>query len=62
MAKKKEEVIVIPKPKYETIKVNIVGDTPINVHRLGKKMMQEFDDRDHNKPKPKSKPKPKGVF
>ena len=51
--KKKEEVIVIPKPKYETLKVTIVGDTPINVHRLGKKMMQEFEDRDHNKPKPK---------
>ena len=53
MAKKKEEVIVIPKPKYETIKVRIVSDTPINVHRMGKKMMQEFEDRDHNKPKPK---------
>jgi len=50
---KKEELIVIPKPKYETVNVKIVGDTRLNVHRLGKKMMQEFDDRDHNKPKPK---------
>ena len=50
---KKHEVIVIPKPEYETITVKIVGDTRLNVHRLGKKMMQEFEDRDHNKPKPK---------
>jgi hypothetical protein len=57
MAKKKEEVIVIPKPKYETIKVKIIGDTRINVHRLGKKMQQEFEDRDYDKPKPKRGPR-----
>lgn len=56
MAKKKnraEEVITIPAPNYETIKVTIIGDTPIQIHRLGKKMQQEFEDRDHNRPKPK---------
>lgn len=52
MAKKKEEIIIIPKPKYKRIEVKIVCDTGMHVHRLGKKMMQEFDDRDHNKPKP----------
>lgn len=54
MAKKKEsKVITIPAPNYEVMKVRIVGDTPIKIHRLGKKMMQEFEDRDHNRPKPK---------
>lgn len=55
MAKKKkeQEIIEIPSPDYDTLKVKIVGDTPINIHRLGKKMMQEFEDRDKNKPKQK---------
>lgn len=56
MAKKEkqsEQVITIPAPQYETLKVKIIGDTPIQIHRLGKKMLQEFEDRDHNKPKPK---------
>lgn len=51
--KKKEEVIVIPKPKYNTLSISIVGDTQLQVHRLGKKMAEEFRDRDAGKPKKK---------
>lgn len=57
MAKVKEEKakleIRVPKPDFKYLQVTIIGDTPINIHRLGKKMQQEFDDRDHGKPKPK---------
>lgn len=55
MAKKakKEDIIVIPKPQYETMNVPIVGDTQLQCHRLGKKMSQEFEDRDYNRPKKK---------
>jgi len=49
----KKEVIEIPKPNYGVIQIKIGGDTPLNIHRLGKKMLQEFEDRDKNKPKPK---------
>lgn len=52
-SKEKEQVITIPSPKFETLKVRIIGDTPIQIHRLGKKMQIEFEERDHNKPKPK---------
>ena len=50
---KASEVITIPSPNYEVMNITIIGDTKINIHRLGKKMMQEFEDRDKNKPKPK---------
>ena len=54
MAKKEKKTeIVIPLPKYKILNVKLIGDTKINIHRLGKKMMQEFEDRDKNKPKPK---------
>lgn len=36
------------------IEVTIVGDTPLKVHRIGKKYQQELDDKDHGKPKKKN--------
>ena len=48
--KKKEQVIMIKKPNIDYLKIGIVGDTPVNIHRLGKKLKIEFDARDQNKP------------
>lgn len=57
MAKKKEEVIVIAKPNWKNLEISIVGETRLNIHRLGKKLQQEFTDRDQNKPKKKKGPR-----
>jgi len=50
MAKKQEQVIMIKKPNIDYLKIDIVGDTPVNIHRLSKKLKDEFDARDQNKP------------
>ena len=50
MAKKQEQIIMIKKPNIDYLKIDIVGDTPVNIHRLGKKLKDEFDFRDQNKP------------
>lgn len=57
MAKKKEEPIIIKKPDFRMLEVKIKGITPLNVHRLGKKLQQEFEERDQNKPKKKKGPR-----
>ena len=51
MAKKKEknQIIEIEKPKKKIIRFLIIGDTPINIHRLGKKAKQELEDRGKKK-------------
>jgi len=49
MAKEKQ-VIVIKKPNFKYLTINIVGTEPLNVHRLSKKLKEEFDARDKNKP------------
>ena len=46
-------VIEIPPPQYATLTAVIEGDTEINIHRLGKKLQDEFEARDSNKPIPK---------
>lgn len=61
MAKKekREQMIVINKPNNKYITLNIVGTEPLNVHRLGKKLKDEFDARDQNKPIKKKGPRNK---
>lgn len=61
MAKEKREPIIIQKPDFRNLKVKIRGITPLQVHRLGKKLQQEFEDRDQNKPKKKKGPRDYGV-
>ena len=55
MAKKtkKEEWIFIKKPDIQYIRVKITSESALNVHRLGKKLKEEFKQRDQNKPKKK---------
>jgi len=57
MAKQKEEAIVVSKPNWKNLEIPIVGETVLNIHRLGKKLQQEFTDRDQNKPKKKNGPR-----
>lgn len=45
-----EQVITINKPNFKSLILNIKGVTPLNIHRLGKKLKDEFDARDANKP------------
>lgn len=54
MAKKKEKEsgpINLKAPNFKRIDIKIEGITPANIHRLGKKLKQEFDERDAGKPK-----------
>lgn len=57
MAKKKADVgpIELRPPNFTTICVEVVGISTLNVHRLGKKLKIEFDERDAGKPKKKTK-------
>ncbi len=57
MAKKKtdEGPIVLRPPNFKTVRIGIVGMTPLNIHRLGKKLKIEFDERDAGKPKKSKK-------
>jgi hypothetical protein len=57
MAKKKEEVITIKKMKEAVGEFTIVGDTELHIHRLGKKLAEEFRARDANKPIKKTGPR-----
>lgn len=61
MAKKKqtEQLITINKPNFKYLTINIVGTEPLNIHRLGKKLKDEFDARDQNKPIKKKGPRDK---
>jgi len=55
MAKKKKEEnvgpVILKAPNFRTIRVKIEGTSPLNVHRLGKKLRIEFEERDAGKPK-----------
>jgi hypothetical protein len=52
MAKKKtDELIELKAPNIKKIDVTIKGITPLNVHRLGKKLKDELEERDKGKPK-----------
>lgn len=53
MAKTQEQVIKIQKPDEKYLVFTIIGDEPLNVHRLGKKLAEEFNLRDANKTIPK---------
>jgi len=58
MAKaKKEQVIQISKPNFQYIDIDIVGEEPLNIHRLGKKLEDEFRARDKNSPIKKKGPR-----
>lgn len=52
---KKETIINIKKPAIKHIEFTIVGDEPLNIHRLGKKLQIEFEERDAGKPKKSKK-------
>ena len=51
MAKKstKNEPVMIKKPKIVFARFKIKGIEPLNMHRLGKKLLEEFSDRDKGK-------------
>ena len=60
MAKKKQEkVIVIQRLKKEFFTVDIVGEEPINIHKLGSKLAREFEERDRGNITKKKKPGPR---
>ena len=51
MAKKKaEQKIEIKRPDFRYMDIEIVGERPLNIHRLGKKLEDEFRARDKDKP------------
>lgn len=45
-----EQFIKVQKPNFKIIVVDIVGRERLQVHRLGKKLREEFEARDDNKP------------
>lgn len=55
MVKKASGPIEVKRPNERLINVPIISETPLNIHRLGKKLKQEFEDRDAGKPKVKKK-------
>jgi len=50
-----EQFIVVQKPNFKYMTVDIVGKEKLQVHRLGKKLAEEFRLRDANKPIKKAK-------
>lgn len=58
MAKKQaRQEIVIEKPKDKTIKLRIISDTPLLMHRLGKKAKEELDNTKEGKKARTQKPR-----
>jgi len=58
MAKKEEQVKVnIERPVRKTIKLTIIGETELHVHRLGKKAKEELDNTAEGKKARKRKPR-----
>lgn len=58
MKKNKEKAvgpIILKAPNFRTVRVKIEGTAPLNVHRLGKKLKAEFEERDAGKPKKNKK-------
>lgn len=60
MAKKTSEksmVINIKRPVKKTLKLKIIGESPLHVHRLGKKAKEELDNTAEGKKAKKRKPR-----
>jgi len=58
VAKKQiKQEIIIEKPKDKIIKLRIIGDTELKMHRLGKKAKEELDHTKEGKRAKKSKPR-----
>ena len=57
-AKKQEKdvgLVALKAPNFRTVRVKIEGTAPLNIHRLGKKLKAEFEERDAGKPKKNKK-------
>lgn len=58
MAKRQQkQEIVIEKPKDKIIELTVIGDSPLYVHRLGKKAKEELDNTKEGKKAKKRKPR-----
>ncbi len=48
--KQQEQFITVKKPNFQFLTIGIVGKEQLQVHRLGKKLKEQFEQRDANKP------------
>jgi len=49
------KIVDIHRPNIKNLKVNLIGDTPLLVHRLTEKLKKEFESRNEGRATPKKK-------